>query len=244
MSKFTVSKEAFSEFLKLCELAGSVQNKELALAVSPTEISACVVSPSSKDATMSIRAKMTGKFEDWGEIGIDSLPPLKAFMAASSTSPTVSLSKTTNKLNCEFNKTKFGATLRDPKYIVNKLDNQEKFSKIATDALKGPSVVLKPEQLKSIFEYVKVVAAKSISISGAKGEITFQFAGTKEECSMDFDGVVEAPFTIKFGEVLLSVLEVLKDYECIMYFEPTLKVAYIKVNHKDLKFEYILRGIL
>ena len=246
MSKFTVSKEVLNEYLRLNELSGNIQSKELPLVIQSAGMSTYLLSPNQKERTMLIKSSLVGTFEDLGELGIDLLPPVRRFLSSPSTPETLSVSKTANKLNFEFKKAnKWSAHLRDPKYIMNKPDAKVDFDGTVEKFKGAVCLVLPAAEVKTLADITKSIDTKTVMVSVKDTEVKLSYDGSKQDSTIMQDSIVKAatPFEIKFGVVFLSMLEDLQGYDITMYLDPTMKAAYIILKTKDFNFQYILRGI-
>lgn len=246
MSKFTVSKATLNEYLRLNELSGTVQSKELPLVIKSTGMSTYLLSPNQKERTMLIKSTLAGTFEDIGEIGIDLLPPVRNFLSSASTPEVLTAVKTANKLTFEFKKSaKWSTHLRDPKYITNKPDDKVDFDGTAAKFEGAVCLNLTKDDVKTLAENTKSIDTKTVMVHVKDTEVRFSYDGSKQDCIIPQESPVKAtaPFDIKFGVVFLSMLQDLQGYDITMYLDPTLKAAYITLKTKEFNFQYILRGI-
>lgn len=237
MSKFTINKELFAKFLGLCELG---INKELAINVSSGSISGSV----HFNKNIIINASIPGKYEDWGEVGVDFLPPLVKLLGSSTSKPDISLSKSENQLICECDNIEYTVDLRAPQYIVNKPDA----GKVAgfMESLKNcPNFTLTPKDTLEILQYGQAVGAKSILFTGKDTKLVAQVKGPKESCKITLSlKDIKEPFKVSFGDLFFKVLSAIKEYNITITLNVASKLAHIKIDSKEVNFECLLIGIL
>ena len=246
MSKFTVSKDTLNEYLRLNELSGNIQSKELPLVIQSAGMSTYLLSPNQKERTMLIKSSLVGTFEDLGELGIDLLPPVRRFLSSPSTPEVLTASKVGSKLSFEGKKgAKWNAHLRDPKYITNKPDAKVDFEGTVEKFKGAVCLNLTAADVKYLADHTKSIDTKTVMVNVKDTEVKLSYEGSKQDAVVPVESSVKAatPFEIKFGVVFLSMLEDLQAYDISMYLEPTLKAAYITLKTKDFNFQYILRGI-
>ena len=239
MSKFTVDKNTFGQLLKLCELPNKIKEQELSLTVTPTGISGSV----HFNRSLFINAAITGKYEDWGEVGVNNIPLLVQFILAGSTGEKITMSKTANQLHCEFDGTEFISTLRDAKYVTNKPD-QKKMQEFIESTVGGPTLKLSSVDIKRVLDYGRVINAQSVGLNVKETTIILEFNGAKESCKVTFPITgVKTPFKFSFGELFLKLLDNLKEHNLIIALNPQHKLGYVKIDSKDINFESLIVGL-
>ena len=106
---FKIDKQTLSNFLAMCQLQGTIENKDVLLEVSPTYISSRAIS---RNKSVLLKTKMTGIFADLDKIGLQNLPAVKGYLSAGATGQQIELDKLSdNKLQFKYGRTKFTANI-------------------------------------------------------------------------------------------------------------------------------------
>ncbi len=244
MSQFSVDTRKLGEFFKICELFSTDRDIKLALTVNPTAMSVLVGLPSAINPSVLMRSSFGGKFEDWGEIGIATLLPLKKFLLSKSTPEAVFFKKDENKLYCAFDRSRFSVQLCDPKQIKNKIDDQSMFQKAVDEAHKGASFVIKPECLRDIKRFSGSMGAKSLLLFGKDGSVSIKISGYQQEAEINVDPTakIETPFEIELGSEFITILDKLKKFEILANVDVAAQILYLKLNSKEMSLEFIFRA--
>ncbi len=236
MSKFTVNKELFAKLLKLCELG---INKELALNVTASSIAGLV----HFNKNIIISALIPGKYEEIGEIGIDSLPPFIKLLDSTSATE-VTLTKHENSLNCEYENMEYGVDLRAAQYIVNKPD-EKKVVGLMESLVGCPNFTITPKDAENILKYAASINAKTITFIGKDTKVVANLKGPKEyfKITLPLKDAKE-PFKVPFSELFFKVLTGIQDSNVLVTINPATKLAHIKLDSKEINFECLLIGTL
>lgn len=234
MSKITINKTEFLDFLNYCNLKGEIENKELLLNVSETSLTADAVS---SNKVVCLRASLKGTFEKWGDLGIDDLALLKNFVNSLSTE-TITLKKTENKLISEASKTKLSSVLRNPNYIIN-LPDKARVEAIFSNS-EGNEFTLKPEDIKKIISSYQAVPSNQVLFSGQGKTFTVKIDNQSNELVIDFDLATEIkPFSLKLPKLVFDVLNVISNNDVILSIKDN-QPALLAVKNKNLEIKYII----
>jgi len=236
MSKIEFSRSSFHKFLVLATLQKNAENKELLAKFTDQEVTTLAHSPGKY---VSFKGTLKGKFGDWGDIGIDDLIFLRNFIG-STTSDSIFLKKTENKLISDANDVKFTAVLRNPKYITNVFPQKvyDDFKK----TIERNEFKLKSESIKKIIANAGTIKDyQFISLSGSKNKfnITFDNLGNELNLSFDVDKDLE-DFSIKVNNLFIDVISLISDYDLTIATTNDARCVSVGLKTNELEFEYFI----
>lgn len=204
MSKTKVSKAIFLDFLKSLALKGQIESKEVLLTVDKKSVSGKLVSA---DRSLAVAVSMeTDEFDDIGDVGIDNLQQLIQIVSSMGNEFDVTFSS--NKLVVSNKKSKLTNVLRNPEFIVNKLDN-EKFKSVLQTTEKGISFVLPKEVLKDIVSKFKLIDSEELTFSSNGKELKVKSKNTNDETELEtvYDIETNDKFNVKLNKFVVDLFD-------------------------------------
>lgn len=236
MSKLEIENTGLVKFFKMCQLVNcgpETEVKEILVNCKANEINTLTHAP---NKAICYCGAIKGNFADFGEVGIDNLPPLSKFIE--SVLGKFSLKKTENKLICEIGKTKLTNVLRSPKYMTS-ITPEAKFKEL-TERADGNRFTLKSADIQSILSYNRTVKASFIQFAGQGKTIKVTLLEGETELEQEFDITNEVQeFNVKIGNLFVGLLEVLKEFD-INFSMKTKCPIHLKVEDKEVNFQYII----
>ena len=239
MAKSKISRKELSKFLGLQTLKGEISNNE---SIFDFTKDSCKVLVRLGVGGGAMRGVLKSKFEDWGVIGVNSLPLLSNFVN-SFTSDIIEMEVDTNKLKLSSpkEKLKISYILGNPDLIKNKPDETKIDSIIAK---KGKEFTLTKEQVKSLTNYFTTIGAESIILESSGKKLEFSLKGKDTENNLEYSIELEkeiGDMKLKFPLMLIEVLNTIADDVIIAL---TNNFAYLCTESKEYKVEYIVTPIL
>ena len=233
-----VEKDKLVNFLQLIELQGDITNKEAILNIKPDKMTVLAVT---SNKMVALRGEMQGKFDMDMQIGLDDITLLRKFLS-SFTSTHIDVQVKENKLvlTGKDNKLKISSILRNPKYIINNLE-EEKFKSFKEKST-GNEIVLGEEIITKIIGYVEVIGSKNLVLEGKDKTLILKLESNQNKIVAEFTiSKSFKPFTVKLSQVIVYLLSVLNDKVNISIKENA--PVYIKTGNKDYTFEYVVAPI-
>lgn len=236
MSKIEFSRSSFHKFLVLATLQKNAETKELLAKFTSNDLITFAHSPGKY---VSFKGILKGRFDDWGDVGIDDLVFLRNFVG-STTSDSIFLKKTENKLISDANNVKFTAILRNPKYITNVFPTNiyDDFKK----EVKRNEFQLKSEDAKKIVANAGTIKDyQFVSLSVFKNKFNIAFDNLGNELDLSFDtGKDLEDFSIKVNNLFMDVLSLVDDYDLTIATTKDARCVTIGLKTDDIEFEYFI----
>jgi hypothetical protein len=226
--------EDFKVFLSLMNFDKQVENPTLLLNVSPTELKTLT---KDKNTILLTRVRMSGTFEDLGELGIDNLPLVTKF-CNSVDLENYSLQRKDNHLIIKSGKATLKAVLRNAKYIDNTLTD-EKFDEIKARC-GNDTFEITEDQLNELARYSGTISYGDFILTGSKTGLDFDFTAGDNTLAVKLD-VPTTEFTNKFSSLLIDLLLKLRGWQ-IVCSTTTKAPIYVVATKENLKFEFVLNS--
>src|SRR3990167_8811801 len=239
MSKIQILNDSFCKFLNLSKLRESIESQELLVQINKDNMICKGVFAKANLNLLCFKGILKGTFEDWGDLGIGTLPQLTNFINLTETKQ-IFLKKTENKLICELGNVKFSSVLRNPKYINNNLED-EKYNLVKNKSI-GNEFILKSKQVKEIVSCLSKIKATKIFFSGDAKQLILKTEnqnGDELVVNFDVESVGISAFTCKVSIIFVELLKTLTDYDLTVSMKNNCPI-FVGLEKDELKFEFFV----
>lgn len=231
-----INKDDFSQFLKLCNLKGEIENKEILLVFEKNKIS---VKAASGGKVVITNGNLNGTFEDWGSIGLYNLSLIKNFVDSSSEKE-LTVEKKDNKITFKSKTRKLTTSITKPEYILNQVPKNI-FENLRTKASEN-CLKIEPSVLKEIISNFGIINSSSVILSLKDKKLNTRFETESNSLDLDFEiGEKAEDFeNVEISKFFVDLLGVINDYENIILSIKEESPIYLKAEKNNCEFEYIV----
>lgn len=244
--KLILNKNEFLTFLESIALPQRSQNTEVKLSIIDTSISGMLKAPIS-GTILALKAHLSGKFLNIGDIGIQNLPQLINYVEVLSKEFEVFTNK--NKLSFVSGKQKLNVVMSNPDDIVNTMSNERfnKNLKLSTEH----QFILPKETIKNIKNKIDLINASHIILKSEKNKLYLLVDNLnldKPQDQVDFSDEYEVKnlkkeFIVSFSGQIQYLKDMLSTFDDDIIVGTKIgrsPLIYFKRTKDNLTIEYIL----